>query len=270
LGGNNVELDKSLKWLHTVREFELNSIFNHFPINSDISILELGAGTGYQLSKIQKRYNNVIGIDIDTSSYSDLYGNVITYNGKVLPFKDESFDVIFSSHVMEHISDLGNYNKEISRVLKDNGRVIHVLPSHVWRFWTSLMHYPSSILFLINLLRYAISKNTNGRIEKGKLTKSKILNNILFSETHGVRGNPLTELYFFHYYFWINIFKKYDWNIIDVKPLGLFYWGRDFIMDSLSIRIRESIAKFIGSSSYVYVLYKPNVKKYVNTVYRRI
>lgn len=249
-------LDKSIEWLHLVREYELNNIMQYFPSRDDIRILELGAGTGYQLSKIQKKYRDAVGVDIETSAYSDLSGIVITYDGKILPFKDESFDVIFSSHVMEHINDLENYNKEISRVLKNNGRVIHVLPSHVWRFWTSVMHYPRSILFLVELLHLVISRNNATYVDKRKLTKSKILKNILFSETHGVRGNPFTEIYYFHYRFWLNSFRKNDWDILDYKPLGLFYWGRDFIKQYLSVHFRQSITNIVGSSSYVYVLKK--------------
>jgi SAM-dependent methyltransferase len=253
-----VDNSRSIEWLHVIRDYELNEMIKYFPANRDISILELGAGTGYQLSKIREKYADVTGVEIESSSYSILYGNVITYNGKVLPFEDKSFDVVFSSHVMEHISEIVDYNKEISRVLKDNGRVIHVLPSHVWRFWTSLMHYPNSIVFLANIIRSTINKKYMGRIEKGKITKSKILANILFSETHGEMGNSLTELYYFHHHHWLKLFKKSNWKIVEYRPLGLFYWGRDFIMDSLSVNIRESIARIIGSSSYIYVLKKTN------------
>jgi predicted SAM-dependent methyltransferase len=49
---------------------------------------------------------------------------------KGLPFPDESFDVVYHSHVLEHISkqDAGAFMKECFRVLKQNGILRVVVP----------------------------------------------------------------------------------------------------------------------------------------------
>ena len=49
---------------------------------------------------------------------------------KGLPFPDEAFDVVYHSHVLEHISkqDAGDFMKECFRVLKQNGILRVVVP----------------------------------------------------------------------------------------------------------------------------------------------
>lgn len=51
-----------------------------------------------------------------------------------IPFDAETFDIVLSNQVMEHVPDLGAVSREIARVLKPGGLVIHVFPDGgVWR-----------------------------------------------------------------------------------------------------------------------------------------
>ena len=56
---------------------------------------------------------------------------IMNYDGKVLPFKDCSFDNVFSSEVIEHIDNLDEILDEINRVLKPNGKFMLTTP-FVW------------------------------------------------------------------------------------------------------------------------------------------
>ena len=53
------------------------------------------------------------------------------YDGKKLPFKDSSFDYIFSSEVLEHVFNINEIMSELNRVLKINGKMLITLP-FVW------------------------------------------------------------------------------------------------------------------------------------------
>lgn len=44
------------------------------------------------------------------------------------PFPDEHFDVIYASHVLEHVIDLIAVMKELHRILRDGGRLIIRVP----------------------------------------------------------------------------------------------------------------------------------------------
>ncbi|NLE43629.1 MAG: class I SAM-dependent methyltransferase [Chloroflexi bacterium] len=46
-----------------------------------------------------------------------------------LPFPDESFDVVYSRHTLEHVVDLRRALSEIQRVLKPGGRFIFCVPA---------------------------------------------------------------------------------------------------------------------------------------------
>jgi SAM-dependent methyltransferase len=224
-------------------------------------LLELGSGTGFQLSLLNKIYKNSTGVEVNSSKksssqYPILFDGIIEYDGKILPFEDKSFDVIISSHVMEHIEDITNYDKEVRRVLKNSGMVVHVLPSHVWRIWTSIWHYPLGLLLLFKLLKGYFFKKENKIIISNKMTKRKIIKNLLFSETHGVRGNPLSEIYYFSSWFWKKLFFKNDWDLIKVKKIGFLYWGRDLFRFNIPIKVRKSLSKVLGSSSVMYILKK--------------
>lgn len=50
------------------------------------------------------------------------------YDGKTLPFPDNSFDSVFSSEVFEHIFNLEEILKELNRVLKTRGKILISCP----------------------------------------------------------------------------------------------------------------------------------------------
>src|SRR6202012_3711001 len=51
------------------------------------------------------------------------------YNGRTLPFAENSQDAVFSSHSLEHIPDYVRAIPESNRVVKVGGNIITVVPS---------------------------------------------------------------------------------------------------------------------------------------------
>ena len=110
-------------------------------------LLEIGAGTGAQAVVLAARGFQVSAIEIAGSIYeNEQVFPVAIYDGSAIPFPDASFDIVFSSHVLVHIVKHDDFQKEILRVLKPGGRVVHILPTTSWRFWTCLVHYPISYI----------------------------------------------------------------------------------------------------------------------------
>lgn len=74
-----------------------------------------------------------IGLDVEVSGrnstmkVADHY-----YNGKVLPFPEDSFDGVLCTQVLEHVPDPRVLLAEMSRVLKPEGRLIISIP-FVWQ-----------------------------------------------------------------------------------------------------------------------------------------
>jgi len=109
-------------------------------IKRDEKILDVGFGTGWVLEKMIKLINpiqKIHGIDFSQGMIQIVRENlkkkfldnrVIIVKGNVLnlPYKNESFHVIFASFILDlqRIADFNKLLVEIKRVLKPNGRII--------------------------------------------------------------------------------------------------------------------------------------------------
>ncbi len=81
------------------------------------NVLDIGF-RGY-LSGIAPILEGAIGVDVDYPGY----------DGRRLPFENDSQDAVFSSHCLEHISDYVNAIQEWHRVVRIGGHVIVAVPS---------------------------------------------------------------------------------------------------------------------------------------------
>lgn len=105
-------------------------------------VLDLGCGTGRNISFVKDYVSKVnfefFGIDYSAScieyakkQYKKYGVRYVQHDGKVLPFKNNFFDYIVSSHVLEHVpqSDTKIYFSEISRILKRGGIAVIGTPN---------------------------------------------------------------------------------------------------------------------------------------------
>ena len=123
--------------MNSIREFELQQAMHLFP--PECRILEIVAGSGYQASKLKDQGFQVEAIDVSRDLERKIF-EVRKYDGKIIPFPNHSFDIVFSSNALEHIDELEEFQEEIKRVLKPDGFAIHVLPTATWRFWSWISH----------------------------------------------------------------------------------------------------------------------------------
>lgn len=68
----------------------------------------------------------IVGLDV----YME-YEPYVKADARHIPFKDNSFDIIVCSHVVEHIEDPLNMLSEAKRVVKKGGHVLVEAPNHV-------------------------------------------------------------------------------------------------------------------------------------------
>lgn len=70
-----------------------------------------------------------IGLDIEVSGHAHTNENIdVYYDGKVIPFEEQSFDNIFATEVFEHIFNIDEVLPEINRVLKTGGLLLITCP----------------------------------------------------------------------------------------------------------------------------------------------
>lgn len=243
--------------LHALKAYELESAIAVLSIPlSDKDLLEIGSGTGYQLSLLAEKCKTAAGIDLASSAYAcDRLMPVTDYDGAHIPFPDRSFDVIFSSSVLEHIVDVPGFHKEMLRVLKDDGVAVHIVPTHNWRLWTALAHYPA----LPKTILGALQQSRNGGPEIEQHTRRSFWSKIgavVFPSRHGERGNALTEVFEFRPSRWERQFEQNGWIVEHSAPTGLFQTGYCLFGLALPVPVRAKLAKLLGSACRTFLLSK--------------
>jgi len=141
-------------------------IREHAKGHSSLEILEAGCGTTWGLDLTGLKYR-LTGIDLDQAAlevrlnlHNDL-DEAICGDLRTVSIKDESYDVIFNSYVLEHISGAEQVLINFSKWLKLNGLLILVIPNRdsVWGFITRLTPF----WFHVIISKYIMGKKDAGR-----------------------------------------------------------------------------------------------------------
>jgi 2-polyprenyl-6-hydroxyphenyl methylase/3-demethylubiquinone-9 3-methyltransferase len=109
-------------------------------------LLDLGCGDGFTIRLI-KQDGDVSGIDIDPIAVNRARARGI--EGRIgsassIPFPNESFDIVTSIEVLEHLEDPLSAVKEARRVLKPGGSLIVTTPipsipwNTIWKIWSTI------------------------------------------------------------------------------------------------------------------------------------
>ena len=147
-----------------------------------------------------KRFRNLKNLEYLTA---DLYSPIVDVKADIcdLPFEENSFDVIFCNHVLEHIEDDKKAMSELYRVLKSGGMGIFQIPQdltkentyedfsittpeerakhfgqydHVRVYGKDYFNRLRGVGFTVNEVNYS-EKISTELIEKYSLTKDEIL-----------------------------------------------------------------------------------------------
>ena len=96
------------------------------------SVLDLGCGRGGVVELFWRDVRLAAGIDPDAASLSEHRAGgmpVLQAVGDHLPFVDQSFDVVVSLWVLEHLADPASTLREVRRVLKPGGHFLFLTPN---------------------------------------------------------------------------------------------------------------------------------------------
>lgn len=247
----------NVEFLHVIREYEYKKIVKRF--SAGARILEIGGGTGYQAKRLTEDGFVVDSIDIPDSNYAgQLEFFVQPYDGRNIPFPDDSFDVVFSSNVLEHVLDLPYLQAEMKRVLKPGGYCVHLMPTGAWRFWTNVAHYTELFQRLFGLTPRLIPKGVSKQALSDTVSVLRLMagtaKHYAVVPRHGETGNALSEIVTFSSRHWKRHFTKYHFTIDEATPVGLFYTGHMVLGPRLSLGVRQKLAKWLGSACMIYVL----------------
>jgi SAM-dependent methyltransferase len=96
-----------------------------------MKMLEPGCGRGEFLNNFKEMGLDVVGVDIspEATTYDNgLEVKLCDVENELLPFEDNTFDVIYSKSFIEHLYYPERYLIEAYRVLKPNGVLLTLVP----------------------------------------------------------------------------------------------------------------------------------------------
>jgi SAM-dependent methyltransferase len=247
----------SIEFLNEIRAAEIETIVRRFPPGA--RVLEIGAGTGQQALEIRRRGFDVEAIEIPSSNYKgDQLFPITSYDGTHIPFADASFDVVFSSNVLEHVRDLPALHAEIRRVMRPGAICVHVLPTHGWRFWTMLSAFPAGVQKAVAAVKgreRGGSLVTRARRALGlAATTLRHLFAPFVQGRHGERGTIFGELWRFHPGVWRRHFGKSGFEVVHEQPMGLYYSGYLLFGAGWPIDRRARLSRRLGSAAELFEL----------------
>lgn len=99
-------------------------------ILSNCPVLDVGCGSSNIISALPDK-SIALDIMMNKLKYSKKFNkSLIQASGNSLPFKDSSFSCVLCSQVIEHLPSNSNILNELSRVLKQNGRLVIGTPDY--------------------------------------------------------------------------------------------------------------------------------------------
>jgi SAM-dependent methyltransferase len=246
-----------IEHLNQLRLAELDLIRQRLPLQG--CLLEIGAGTGLQGMTLRNFGYDVQMVDLPSSNYAaERLCDITNYDGRKIPFYDATFDVVYSSNVLEHVVELPLLLAEIRRVLRPNGYAIHVVPTHYWRFWTSLCEFPTAAQRACYLLKYLL-KPLRSSLAAPDVTPTwvavaRCMARPFALRRHGERGTALSELLLFQPVYWRRTFTNNGYRVLHESPGRLFYTGTMLMGRRLSIAQRRKLSRVLGSATQLFVV----------------
>jgi ubiquinone/menaquinone biosynthesis C-methylase UbiE len=121
---------------HTLRLMHLRAYDEAVAHAAGCDVLDVGCNTGYGTVRFVPVARRVVGVDVSPGAIEAARERApegrpefVLTGGYDLPFADETFDLVTSFQVLEHVPDPMAYLREIARVTRPAGTVILATPN---------------------------------------------------------------------------------------------------------------------------------------------
>jgi SAM-dependent methyltransferase len=177
-------------------------VFAEYATHVDVrgrDVLELGPGHTPQVLELAKRAGarSCRGLDVERMAEADDREIAIDiYDGRAMPYGDETFDVVWSSDVLEHVRFPEQTIREAHRVLRPGGWLLaHIDLRDHYRLhdesrWLDCLRYPEPLWWamtsnrssFVNRLRssewLSLLRATGFEVESARELRSEVLHDL--------------------------------------------------------------------------------------------
>ena len=106
------------------RVLRFNNIYS-----KDTRLLEIGCASGFFLNEVKDNVKTVTGVELTKEYVKYAISKGLNVKESLDEIPDNSCDLIFMFHVLEHIDDPVHFLKEVKRKLYENGKLIIEVPN---------------------------------------------------------------------------------------------------------------------------------------------
>ena len=130
-------------------------------------VLDFGCSWGYGTYQLREHGFDAVGFEVSRPraefGRAKLGLNIIDNFDELAKLPEGSFDIVFSNHVVEHLPDIGATFAMLTRLLKENGFIFHVLPNFMGRmarsgYWVKWIGEDHPVAPAIPFFEFAIPR----------------------------------------------------------------------------------------------------------------
>jgi SAM-dependent methyltransferase len=197
-------------------------------------VLEFGSGDGFQVPFLET-IGSVVASDVYVSkSILQKKENITFVESDITsaPFRTGQFYLVFSNHVMEHVSDLNQAFKELKRIGKADCLFAFAVPTNIWLLLTIPAQYLAKAQRVIRYIRgktgargRRVDPNhqvTSGQQEEHTDSSGKRMLRFLLPQGHGVHQGFMKCFSHFRIKRWGHCFESNGLRVRVVCPLLLY------------------------------------------------
>lgn len=248
-----------------IRGSEIEHIVSTVQRNGLGTVLDMGCGNGYiayLLASVSKKViamdlfspnpkTHTMGIDITKRFIAKMCNEnvgLVSSSMEYMPFKDASFDTVFSSYAFQYVEGRQRALREIRRVTKKGGMIILILPSFVDRLYAFLQFYFYLFMRILRKITGAIFNASAGTTDQEQRRAAdrgagrRNYRDIVFPQPDGSYKNFIVEMVRYMPCQWNRLLREAGFKI--VHSLATVFVPYPF-MFSLSLK-----ADFIHSELY--------------------
>lgn len=251
-------------YIHAIRKEEIKRAFSLIPVKKFNNGIEFGAGDGYQTTLIEPMCSKFVSSDLNFKRLKDEFKIVSVdyraYDADSLSgiFGPNTFNLIFSSNLIEHLSNRKSFLQNTKEMLSSDGYAVHVVPAKMVKFTYLLLFYPNLLVLIIDRLIGIFenkpifrgsANNFENNINSNKADKLNKWKRILLPQIHGNYKTHTEEWRSWSRKSWQKLFENNGYTVVNCVK-GPAVSGYGFGWD----RLRNFLEKVGWASEYIFIL----------------